>query len=82
MTDNTNKKFKVSRARIIFVYAMCVVGASLLPLENYLENGNVDSATWVISLLSFLVGAAVVTLVLYSVMKSGRFLGYELRSRD
>ena len=81
MVNNSNKQFEVSKVRIIFVYSMGVIGALLLPLEKYLENGSVDSTTWLISLLSFLLGAAVITLVLSRVMKTGRFFGYALRSR-
>lgn len=80
--DKATQKYKVSRARVVFIYFMAVVGVSFAPLDSYLENGSVDATTWKISLLSFFVGALVIEFVLYRVRKYGKFMHYDLNSRQ
>lgn len=81
MTDNSTHKYKVPKARIVFIYVMAIIGVSFAPIDSYLENGSVDSATWIIALLSFLVGMVVIQFVLYRVQKYGKFMHYDLNSR-
>lgn len=81
MTEDSDKSYKVPKARILFIYVMAFLGVSLAPLDSYLEDGSIDSATWIIALISFLVGMAVIQFVLYRIQKYGKFMHYDLNSR-
>lgn len=81
MTDSSKKNYKIPKSRIVFIYVMAVTGVLLAPLDSYLENGTVDSVTWMIAVFSFLVGVAVIQFVLYRLQKYGRFLHYDLDER-
>lgn len=81
MADSSNKIYKIPKSRIVFIYVMAVIGVSLAPLDSYLESGTVDSVTWMVAVISFLVGVAVIQFVLYRLQKYGRFLHYDLNER-
>ena len=79
--ESPKKEVEIPKSRVIFAYAMCALGASLGPLDDYQEFGSVESSTLVISLTAFCIGIAVVHFVVYRFRKFGRFLHYDLHSR-
>lgn len=82
MTESSNRKYRIPTARVVYIYFMAVIGVLIAPLDSYLENGSVDSVTWIISLLGFIVGTVVIQFVLYRVQKYGKFMHYKLHSRE
>ena len=82
MTEHTNKGVRIPKSRILFAYVMCAVGALLGPLDDYQELGNVESSTWIISMMAFCVGIAIVHFVVFRLTKYGKFMHYNLNSRE
>ena len=69
---------RLSRVRVAAVYVFCLIGAAIIPVERYLNDGHLDTGVLLMSALGFLVGAATVTWVVISLRRTGRFLQFRL----
>lgn len=77
-------RIKISRARVVSIYILCAVWSGFSPLENYLRNGFVEYSDIVVSSLTFVVGAIVVTATMLILSKYNRTLdqGVESNIKD
>lgn len=65
---------KISSARVVLIYSICVLWSAFPPLESYLQDGFVAQSQLAVAMLTFVVGAIVITTTLLLLSKHNRSL--------
>lgn len=73
--------YKLNKYKVALVFLFCILGASIVPLQEFSNNGSISGPTLIISFIALLLGAVTALCVVLIMRKKGSFFHRKLGDR-